>query len=381
VEGGEQALTSMAAAAAAGVPFEVVFTDLQMPGMDGEMLGQCINQDPILSKSRVVLLTSMDRHGDLGRFAKMGFAGYLSKPVRRRELLACLDDVLRHDAREWHLNTQPIVTSTMKRQPDQAGFQGSVLLVEDNIVNQKVASRFLERLGCQVTIAGNGLEGVTAYAQHAFDLVLMDIQMPVMDGYTATARIRELQAGRIRVPVIALTANAMKGQLEECLAAGMDALLTKPIDVDRLQETLRRVGLAKALQASPSATAGESAPAAVDFVSLRALTGEDPEFMAELAHTFESNSRELVAQMHATAARGDFERLAAAAHQLKGSSGNLHSTVLHQLCATLQSEAQAAHAASVAQTLALVTAELDRVCAALASLVDPPQRRAGGANP
>jgi len=378
VSGGEQALTSMAAAAAAGVPFEAVLTDLQMPEMGGEMLGACINQDPILSKSRVVLLTSMDRHGDLGRFAKMGFAGYLSKPVRRRELLACLDDVLRHDAREWHLNTQPIVTSRIKQQPDGAGFHGSVLLVEDNIVNQKVASRFLERLGCQVTIAGNGLEGVNAYAKSAFDLVLMDIQMPVMDGYMATARIRELQVGRIRVPVIALTANAMKGQLEECLAAGMDALLTKPIDVERLQETLRRVGLAKAVKAPLPATAGEDTQAAVDFVSLRALTGEDPEFMAELAHTFESNSRELVAQMHASAACGEFERLASAAHQLKGSSGNLHTTVLHQLCATLQAEAQAANAASVQQTLALIGPELGRVCDALASVIDPPQRRAGG---
>ncbi len=378
VPGGEQALASMAAAAAGGAPFEVVLTDLQMPEMDGEMLGACINQDPVLSKSRVVLLTSMDRHGDLGRFAKMGFAGYLSKPVRRRELLACLKDVLSHDAREWHLNTQPIVTSTMKQQPDGAGFHGKVLLVEDNIVNQKVASRFLERLGCQVTIAGNGLEGVAAYAKNAFDLVLMDIQMPVMDGYTATERIRELQTGRIRVPVIALTANAMKGQLEECLAAGMDALLTKPIDVERLQETLRRVGLAKPAKPSPPATSAEGTQAAVDFVSLRALTGEDPEFTAELAHTFESNSRELLAQMHATAARGEFERLAGAAHQLKGSSGNLHTTVLHQLCATLQSEAQGANAASVQQTLALIGAELDRVCEALASLIDPPQRRVGG---
>jgi HPt (histidine-containing phosphotransfer) domain-containing protein len=179
--------------------------------------------------------------------------------------------------------------------------------------------------------------------------------------------------------VIALTANAMKGQLEECLAAGMDALLTKPIDVERLQETLRRVGLAKPAQVSQPATDAEGAQAAVDFVSLRALTGEDTEFIAELAHTFESNSRELVAQMHAAAAHGEFERLAGAAHQLKGSSGNLHTTRLPRLCATLQAEAQAANAASVRQTLELVGAELDLVCEALVSLIDPPQRRVGGA--
>jgi CheY-like chemotaxis protein len=341
--------------------------------MDGEMLGAHINGNATLSKSRVILLTSMDRHGDLGRFARMGFAGYLSKPVRRRELLACLADVLKHDAREWHLNTQPIVTSNAKsRQAGAGGFSGRVLLVEDNLVNQKVASRFLERLGCGVIIAGNGLEGVAAYADNAVDLVLMDIQMPVMDGYAATQRIRELQRGRTRVPVIALTANAMKGQLEECLAAGMDGLLTKPIDVDRLQETLRRAGLATSGQSA------EAAHAAVDFVRLRALTGEDPEFVAELAQAFEGNSRDLVAQMRADAAAGRLERVAGAAHQLKGSSGNVHTTVLHELCAKLQTAASAGNPRDVEQSLELIGAELNRVCDALNSLIDPPQRRSAG---
>jgi two-component system sensor histidine kinase/response regulator len=373
VAGGRQALATMTAGVHAGRPFEVVLTDLQMPDMDGEMLGASINNDASLSKARVILLTSMDRHGDLNRFARMGFAGYLSKPVRRRELLACLADVLSHDAREWHLNTQPIVTSKAKKgQAGTGSFSGRVLLVEDNIVNQKVASRFLERLGCQVTIAANGLEGVTVYTEQAFDLVLMDIQMPVMDGYTATQRIRELQSDLPRVPVIALTANAMKGQLEECLAAGMDGLLTKPIDTERLQETLRRVGLAR------PAKNVDAAHAAVDFVRLRALTGDDPQFAAELAHTFESNSRDLVAQMRVAAARGGFERLAGIAHQLKGSSGNLHTTVLHELCGKLQKAASTGNAEEVQQSLELTAAELNRVCDALNTLVEAPPRRTGG---
>ena len=244
VAGGEEALAAMRSAVAAALPFAVVLSDLQMPGMDGEMLGRAINADSALSAARVVLLTSMDRHGDLGRFATLGFAGYLSKPVRRRELLACLEDVLRHDAREWHLQTQPIVTSNAAKQKAAApAFAGRVLLVEDNLVNQKVATRCLERLGCRVTIAGNGAEGVDAYAEGRFEIVFMDIQMPVMDGYAATQRIRELQQGGTRIPIVALTANAMVGQLEECLAAGMDGLLTKPIDVERLEQTLRQWGM------------------------------------------------------------------------------------------------------------------------------------------
>jgi HPt (histidine-containing phosphotransfer) domain-containing protein len=143
--------------------------------------------------------------------------------------------------------------------------------------------------------------------------------------------------------------------------------------VERLQETLRRVGLAK------SAKDAEAAHAAVDFVKLRTLTGEDPEFVAELAHTFEANSRDLVAQMRVAAAGGDWQRVASNAHQLKGSSGNLHTTVLHELCAKLQTAAAGSDAGAARQALDLIGAELDRVCDALNSLVGPQQRRAGAA--
>ncbi len=389
VAGGEEALDTLHAAVAAARPFAVVLTDLQMPGMDGEMLGRSINGDAALSRARVVLLTSMDRHGDLGRFATLGFAGYLSKPVRRRELLACLDGVLLHDAREWHLQTQPIVTSNAAKQKAAApGFAGRVLLVEDNVVNQKVASRCLERLGCEVTIAANGLEGVTAYADDRFELILMDIQMPVMDGYTATQRIRALQNasgrqdGRTRIPIVALTANAMVGQLEECLAAGMDGLLTKPIDVERLEQTLRHWGMARPAaprpHAAPSADGGEGGRAAIDVVQLRELMGEDADFLAELVATFDGNSGDLVAQMRVSAAERAFERLAGLAHQLKGSSGNLCARVLHDGCARLQTAASAANAEEADRWVEAVAAERIRVCDALHSLVMSQQRKVAG---
>jgi two-component system, sensor histidine kinase and response regulator len=221
-----------------------VVSDFQMPDMDGAMLGESINADPALSQARVVLLTSVDRHGDISRFASLGFAGYLTKPIRGRELLACLDKVFEHEAPSWHAQTHPMVTTnSLSRCIVAKPYSGKVLLVEDNVVNQKVGQRFLERLGCEVVLAENGQEAVDAWRGGDFRLVLMDVQMPVMDGYTATRQIRDLERGRMRTPIVALTANAMTGQLERCLQSGMDGLLTKPLEPARLEEVLDRFGL------------------------------------------------------------------------------------------------------------------------------------------
>ena len=241
---GREALVTLRLALAASRGFDLVLSDFQMPDMDGATLGERINSDAALSVTRVVLLTSVDRQGDLARFAALGFAGYLSKPIRARELLACPEKVFQHDAQVWHAQTHPIVTSnSLSRDPAIKPFCGKVLLVEDNVVNQKVGQRFLERVGCEVTLAENGLEAVDAWKNGNFRLVLMDVQMPVMDGYTATRQIRDLERSQMRTPIVALTANAMTGQLERCLQCGMDGLLTKPLEPERLEEVLTRFGL------------------------------------------------------------------------------------------------------------------------------------------
>jgi len=234
---GEEALRLMRIALNDGHPFEVVIVDNRMQDMDGAALGERINKDAELSQARVIVLTSLDRHGDMQRFASLGFAGYLTKPVRARELFECLDKVLSRDAKEWHLQSQPIVTrGSLTGSESARRYHGNVLLVEDNAVNQKVAVRFLERMGCKVRVADNGAEGVKAWQEGRFDIVLMDLQMPVMDGLTATRRIRELERGQSArtTPIVALTANAMSGQLERCLEAGMNDFLTKPLEIARL---------------------------------------------------------------------------------------------------------------------------------------------------
>ena len=366
---GPEALAALRSAIARGAPVDVALVDFQMPGMDGGELGRSIISDPLLSTTRVVLLTSMDIQGDVERFAALGFAGYLSKPVRIRDLLSSLERVLQRDAQEWHLQTQPIVTTNGSLHHSRSGrFAGKVLLVEDNAVNQKVAQRFLERMGCDVTVAENGEAGVLACQQDDFQLVLMDVQMPVMDGYTASRLIRGLASKSARVPIVALTADAMAGQLEKCLEAGMDALLTKPLDVERLEDALQRFGLSR----SPCAP--------VDFDKLREVTAGDDEFAEDLLQTYLANSAELSAQIDKCLALGDRRQLVHAVHQLGGASANIHAAPLSVLCSKLEAAAAEAPDDSLPALVDTLRTELGRVRDALArggAPSSPPQRVKG----
>jgi signal transduction histidine kinase/DNA-binding response OmpR family regulator len=221
--------------------FALLVTDLRMPGLDGAMLSEQVTSDPRLARTAVILLSELERHEDSSAVAGLGLAGYLKKPVRSRELVRCADKALLREA----MSTQVPEGSDLHREhaavvARQKMFRAHVLLVEDNQVNQKVAQRFLERLGCSVAIAVNGREGVQAFGAGTFDIVFMDVQMPIMGGYEAAQKIRALETGGSRTPIIALTANATSDQPERCRAAGMDALLTKPLVAARLTEVLER---------------------------------------------------------------------------------------------------------------------------------------------
>jgi two-component system, sensor histidine kinase and response regulator len=218
-------------------PFEVALIDHQMPDCDGAELGQRINSTDSLKATRLVLLTSSGTKGDVSRFEELGFAGFLLKPVALRELAACLETVLSAEAAEWHSRTQGIVT---QRPPTAEAKKRRILLAEDNVVNEKVATHTLRRLGYEVHAVGNGQDAVAAWRLSRYDLILMDCQMPVMDGYEATREIRTLEAGRRRIPIVALTAHAMKDDDAKCFAAGMDGHLTKPLDRERLQACLEQ---------------------------------------------------------------------------------------------------------------------------------------------
>jgi CheY-like chemotaxis protein len=245
-----QALDLLARACEAGRPYEVALLDHDMPVCSGEELGRRINADEQMKATRLVLLTSSGMRGDGPRFAQLGFAGYLLKPVAQRELIDCLLVVLGANAGEWHTQMQPIVTHHELRALRSREERKHVLLAEDNVVNQKVASRLLEKLGFRVSIVQDGREAVAAWQATAFDLILMDCQMPNLDGYEATREIRRREITGSHIPIIALTAHAMAGADRECLAAGMDDYLTKPIDRERLGICLARYLGAHAMTAT-----------------------------------------------------------------------------------------------------------------------------------
>jgi signal transduction histidine kinase/CheY-like chemotaxis protein len=234
VNSAAEALTAMRDAQCSGRPFEIALIDQQMPGCDGAELGRLINVDPLLKSTRLVLLTSSGQQSEGQRFAELGFAGYLLKPVAQRDLASCLILVLSGKAESWHTRTQPIVTQ--QRVAEQRGRERRrILLAEDNVVNEKVARHTLQRLGFHVDSVGNGREAVTAWQTGRYDLILMDCQMPELDGYEATREIRNRERGEQHIPIVALTAHAMKDDDLKCIAAGMDDHLTKPLDRDRLR--------------------------------------------------------------------------------------------------------------------------------------------------
>ena len=216
-------------------PYDIAVLDMQMPGMDGELLGKVIKDDIRLKETRLILLTSMGLQGDAEKFRKAGFLAFLSKPIRQSDLYDCLEQVMGISKNEVVKEPEPLITKHTLSENRRAKAQ--FLLVEDNVINQKVAKRMIEKLDKVVEIANNGQEALDLLKKKDYDLVFMDVQMPVMGGLEATRKIREPGSGVMnpKIPIIAMTANAMKGDMEICLDAGMDDYIAKPISFDKIR--------------------------------------------------------------------------------------------------------------------------------------------------
>jgi two-component system, sensor histidine kinase and response regulator len=234
-----QGLELMRQAVANQQPFEIGLLDYNMPNHDGADLGKSIVADPTLKTTRLILLTSSGQRGDGRLFSDIGFAGYLPKPVTQSDLIDCLTVVMAAGAESWHSKSRQMVTRHDLR-VQRLRSRRRILLVEDNIVNQKVACRLLEKLGFTVDVASDGQAAVESWRTDRYDLIFMDCQMPILDGYQATRAIRRSETPPNRIPIVALTAHAMKGADEQCTAAGMDDFLSKPIDRDQLSACLER---------------------------------------------------------------------------------------------------------------------------------------------
>jgi two-component system sensor histidine kinase/response regulator len=372
---GAETLKVLREADDAGVPFDVIIADDQMPDCNGMALAGQIRSQTRFATLQLILLTSLDRDGSVKSLADAGFAAYLTKPIRGRELRACVERVLVRDIGSSSGRFQGLVTrSSLAADQGQGQYHGKVLVVEDNVVNQQVAKRFLERLGLEVQIAENGQRAVEVCGQNVFRLILMDVQMPVMDGLAATRAIRRHQGENRGVPIIALTASAMTDELERCTTAGMNGLLAKPLEIGRLREVLDRYGMraddttAEAILTGGEAAAASRTPGAppatytvrpVDLDQLRNLVGDDRAFLQELCETFVNSSSRIVEDLGRALFAGDRVVLGGLAHKLKGGSASVCAHQVARLAAALEKDAKEKSLEELEQSIAALRKAFD----------------------
>ena len=328
-----------------GDPFDVAVLDMQMPEMDGLAVAREIRRHRDSQRLRLVLLTSLGRREEAD---DVQFAAYLTKPIRPSQL---------YDSLVEALGGQLLAASLQKAEPRAEVPAESttlrVLVVEDNAVNQQLALLLLQKLGCRTDVAGTGLEALHALERESYEVVLMDVQMPEMDGLEATRRIHERQASA-RPHIIAATANATKADREHCLAAGMDDYLSKPIRMEELAAALARV---------PRATPVAALDASV-VKRLRAAIGDVE--TAEMIDLFLAEAPKLIASLRESLERGDAETVRRSAHTLKSNAATFGASVLSDLCQELEASAEQGTLENARDLLSRVEAEYAQVRSSLA---------------
>jgi CheY-like chemotaxis protein/HPt (histidine-containing phosphotransfer) domain-containing protein len=353
----------------AEAPFDVAILDMQMPEMDGLTLASEIRRYRNHRQLPLVMLTSLGRRDTDVRIAE--FAAFLTKPIKQSQLYNALVGIFAG---------QPVRVREPAREDGFDAAMGEslplhILLAEDNAVNQKLALLILERLGYRADVAGNGIEVLDALDRQRYDVVLMDMQMPEMDGLEATRQLRATLEAHRQPHIIAMTANAMHGDRELCLEAGMDDYVSKPVQVRALRVALLRAVEARVARA---ADASAEAPAAaqphsddpidrtvLDELRLLQPPGE-PDIVEQLVAIFQAESPPLIAALRAGAREADADGLRGAAHALKSSAAGLGAQTVADLCATLEARARAGTTDGAAELVARLEREYARACEALA---------------
>jgi len=348
----------------AGERFDVAILDMHMPEMDGVALAHAIRQLPAGGSLPLILFTSLGRRE--AHAEDEGFAAYLHKPIKPSQLFDALVSVVA----DQPVHVAPRAAARSELDPEMAGRHPlRILLAEDNVVNQKVALRLLAQMGYRADVAANGLEAIEAVERQTYDVVLMDVQMPELDGFEASREINRRWPA-VRPRIVAMTANAMQGDRELCVAAGMDDYVAKPIRVEELVAALERSPAHR--DAAPAAGPAEpAAPAAgvIDravFERLVATTGGP--FVAELIDTFGEDARELLAALREALARTDLDGFRRAAHSLKSTAESLGATGLAALARDLEATARAGSLDGAAGRLDRLTEHYERAARALGEL-------------
>ena len=358
---GPSALRALIQAQATWDPFKIAILDKQMPGMDGKSLGRAIKSDQILNETGLVLHTSLGQIGGCQELKEIGFAATLPKPVRRQELLDVLTAVI---------SGKEIISSRITSTPGLSLGKNlghaRILLAEDNITNQQVAVGILKKLGLSVDVAANGVEAVKALATLPYDLVLMDVQMPEMDGMEATRTIRDSQSRVLnhQITIIAMTAHAMQGDREKCIQAGMDDYLTKPIELPTLVAILKKWLKPKGEENQPTAsepdekvvlTNPEKKLVVFDRVAFMSRVMDDKDLARVVLNGFLGEIPDEITQLKNHVAAGDARRVEQQAHKIKGACAVVGGEALRALAWTME---QAGKAGDMATARACVT-ELD----------------------
>ncbi|OFV99814.1 MAG: hypothetical protein A3F68_05045 [Acidobacteria bacterium RIFCSPLOWO2_12_FULL_54_10] len=314
-ESGAAALAALEQTQQSGNPFTLLLLDSNMPGMDGFAVAARIKEQRGLLTPTIMMLTSEDRMGDSTRCQELGIAAYITKPIGQNELLERIRQCLGNASQ-----TLPRARMTATRTEGQQ--QLRILLAEDNPVNQIVVSRILEKRGHSVRIAANGQEALSAWQTEPFDLILMDVQMPVLDGLKATAAIREKEAvSGCHIPIFAMTAHALKGDEERCLQAGMDRYLTKPLDTAKLYEAIDNL-CGVQVQTKVRRPEVTESNQVVDHKQLLERMNGDEDLLREAVTVFLQDYPKRLAEMSDALAIRDTEALERAAHTLRGAVGN-----------------------------------------------------------
>ncbi|MFQ5586427.1 MAG: response regulator [Thermodesulfobacteriota bacterium] len=371
-DSGYAALETMRSAREEGAYFPLVLIDCNMPVMDGFDLAEQIKQDHDLAGATVMMLTSAGQRGDAARCKELGISAYLTKPIRQSSLLEAITTALGMKEAEGGATHSLVTRHTLREKQNTL----SILLAEDNPVNQKVATRIIEKRGHTVVVAENGKEALAVLKKQSFDLILMDVQMPEMGGFEATASIREDEKTTgAHIPIIALTAHAMKGDREWCLAAGMDGYVSKPLKAEELFEAIGKLcpspaetGTAVGDGSVPADVAPEGSEVFDRKAVLDRVEG-DKELFKELVELFLKNTPQLMGEIRDAVSRGDASQLEHSAHTLKGSAGNFCAGPAFDAALKLETMGREGKIKEADEAISVLQGEIERLKTALEELV------------
>jgi CheY-like chemotaxis protein len=354
VETAMQGLSAMETAVSGGNPYRLVLIDGNMPEMDGFQLAECIKRNPKLAGATILMLSPGLHSDDITRCKQLGISAYLIKPIRRLELLKVVVRVL--DQKGIFAAPAQEAEPWEKERHNRL----RILAAEDNRVNQRVLARMLEKEGHRVTLVEDGEAAIRASEETDFDVILMDVQMPVMDGLEATGSIRrrELTTGK-HVPIIALTAHAMKGDRERCLGGGMDAYVAKPVQKQELLHIIYQYStppVSDGLRAGGATAIAETG--VLDIARGLERSGGDEQILAELCELFVHDSDVLPPIMLRALEKGDSEAAARAAHRLRTSAGTICGTRAYYAAQTLEEAARAGDKNKITAAMRLLQLEL-----------------------